>query len=340
MSENTKIEWCDHTINFWWGCTKVSPACANCYAATWSHRLGKKIWGAGNPREPHLESAKTLALKLDRKAKKTNMRPRIFANSMSDWLDDEVPIQWLAKLLDTIRLTPHLDWLLLTKRPENFQRRMMQVVDNCDDLDVCEFAYEWLGQKECRVLKEIPPSPPANVWIGTTVENQEMAHKRIPDLLNIPARIRFISCEPLLATVNISRWLFTKPTGQYCTRCQDPATTPCDGHPCPWKPIHWVICGGESGSHARPMHPDWSRSLRDQCEFADISFFFKQWGEWLQYGELDSMGMECLLTKGEKEGKWHEWENESGFSVRIGKKNAGALLDGKEHKEFPKGGTP
>lgn len=126
---------------------------------------------------------------------------------------------------------------------------------------------------------------PPNIWIGTSVEDQ----KRIPALLRIPAKVRFLSCEPLLGPLGeIGEWEEPDQGGRYYI----------DG-------IHWVICGGESGPNARPMHPDWARSLRDQCKAADVPFFFKQWGE-------------------------HDYR-----TIRMGKKTSGRLLDGQEHNEFP-----
>ena len=154
--------------------------------------------------------------------------------------------------------------------------------------------------------------PDPNVWLGVSVENQEAADERIPDLLAIPAAVRFLSCEPLLGPIDLGRWL--KPGGAEGGRS-------------------WVIAGGESGPGARPMHPDWARGLRDQCTSAGVPFFFKQWGEWLagrwqdgQEGQRnDSREWRHFGTPGEQ----------GAFAVRVGKKTAGALLDGHEWKEFP-----
>lgn len=284
MGEKTNISWADSTINFWWGCTKVSPGCANCYADTLSKRWGKDVWGKGKPREDHRKGAIKTAIKLDRETERhfnayehylsagfgswgnpIPRRPRVFCSSMADWLDDEVPIEWLADLLNTIRITPNLDWLLLTKRPENFHSRMMAIVDECADMSICDFAYTWLGQKEDRVLKNVPPEPPVNVWIGTTVENQDMAERRIPQILQIPATVRFLSVEPMLGPVDFL-----------------PMVTDYDqnGEPVCFNKnmVDWVICGGESGTGCRPFNADWARLLRDQCELADVAFFMKQMG--------------------------------------------------------------
>lgn len=169
MSENSKIEWCDATVNFWWGCTKVSPGCANCYADTLSHRFGKDIWGAGKAREDHRKGATKLAFKLNRKAKSEGRRLRVFSASMSDWLDPEVPQAWRDELLKVIAATPNLDWLLLTKR-----------IERAVGMDL-----------------------PTNVWLGTSAEDQARWDERIPILMSIPATVHFVSAEPLLGQINM-----------------------------------------------------------------------------------------------------------------------------------------
>jgi hypothetical protein len=198
---------------------------------------------------------------------------------------------------------------------------------------------------------------PDNVWIGTTIEDQKRAEERIPILASIPARVRFLSCEPLLGPLDISSYLFTKPQSRYCDECMDPATTPCDGSPCRWKPILWVICGGESGPNARPMHPDWPRSLRDQCAVADIPFFFKQWGEHSPSAPLNTKGQfdfsHCVIVAndgtayqpgditypngpryGEAIRKGHDKAHLCNMH-KIGKEKSGHELDGVIHQNFP-----
>jgi len=329
MGENSKIEWCDHTFNPWEGCTKVSPGCANCYAEARNKRYGLDNWGPGKPRRRTSEANwrkpvqwnKTILCGACGRAQKigkenrccggvmsgpvqTWRRPRVFCASLADWLDDEVPIEWLADLLRLIHETPNLDWLLLTKRPENFKPRLQAVKEwlgkringtNDRDIEWCRVT-DWLasGSGDQRASA---PKPPNNVWIGTTVENQEYADKRIPELLKIPATVRFLSCEPLLGPLRIKDAL----------RCD--------------VPIHWVICGGESGPNARPMHPDWARSLRDQCQAAGVAFHFKQWGEWAP----DLSQPISTTTPGQ-----------FAYQVkRVGKKAAGRLLDGREWNEVP-----
>lgn len=319
MKATTKIEWTDHTINFWWGCTKVSPACTNCYAEGLGKFFGggvfgqPVIWGKGQPRFQRLEAARKEAVKLNAKAEGASIRPRVFVNSMSDWLDDEVPIEWLSFLLDTIRLCPHLDFQLLTKRPENFKERVHQSrmsVPAGDPFSV--WITKWIAFK--------PGSgfPPPNVWIGTTVENQHYADLRIPQLLAIPAKVRFLSCEPLVDALNLNLAIRAEePHGQHFLLEQF---------------VHWVIAGGESGGKAQPSDPDWFRSLRDQCKMAGVPFFFKQWGEWLPAGhEADHLP----TTKTYKSKMIGNDLDGTVRMLRCGKELAGKRLDGQEWQQFP-----
>lgn len=321
--ENSKIEWTHHTFNPWIGCTKVSPGCLNCYAAVSTRARvlragGHETWGKGAPRsktktwgDPHkwnraagkLEQAHQIHLELCRQSGMTQAaaladwvsrgeqpwhRPRVFCASLADWLDDEVPIGWLIDLYDLICATPHLDWLLLTKRPENFRPRFEKLRETRTS------AGWWLdGRLECI---------PDNVWIGTTCEDQTRADERIPQLLEIPARVRFLSCEPLLGPVKIDH--IRKGDNQWF----------------PMQHIHWIIAGGESGTGARPMHPEWARSLRDQCQTASVPFLFKQWGEFGPATDHHDI---------------RRFEDGTGIA-RLGKKAAGRLLDGREWNEFPK----
>jgi protein gp37 len=172
--QNTNIQWTAHTLNFWWGCTKVSRACKHCYAETVAKVFGKRLfgtvpqWGAGKPRFERLEAARKEALKIQRQAVKSGTRPRVFVNSMSDWLDDEVPVEWLAFLLKTLHLCPNVDFQLLTKRPENWYRRVSLVEG--------EMAESWIDCIDMPERGDIPE----NLWIGCTVEEQAAADARIP----------------------------------------------------------------------------------------------------------------------------------------------------------------
>lgn len=369
--QNSKIEWTDHTFNAWEGCTKVSPGCAHCYAETRNARFGggeAPNWGKGAPRRRTSpdnwkqplkwdSAAETAMLRagMDR-ALQPYVRPRVFCASLADWLDDEVPIAWLVDLLVLMHATPNLDWLLLTKRPQNFATRirearawmighlyaqtergqsMIRVNPNLaaglpligkpvDKLrseyaryaDALEMVCAWT----CSDAENRDDEPPANVWIGTTVEDQQRADERIPILLTIPARVRFLSCEPLLGRVNL---------GLMGTVPKDIAPA---AYTMTYQMIHWVICGGESGKDARPMNPDWARHLRSQCETFKVAFFFKQWGEWVRNADITFVhpaSESRIVMYGDGDPRNFR------RVYRVGKKAAGRLLDGIEHNAFP-----
>lgn len=231
MAENSKIEWTDHTFNPWVGCTKISPACDHCYAEGWAKRTGQSALWTGERRRTTPSNWRQ-PIKWQKEADASGVRRRVFCASLADVFDNQVPDEWRADLFELIDQTPNLDWLLLTKRPQNIQRLMR----DCNSLNnIGRFAELW-----------------PNVWLGTTVENQDEMAKRRGHLLSIPAAVHFLSCEPLLERV----WL--------------PAL---DSY---WHSIDWVICGGESGGGARMMEERWARSLRDECAEMGIAFFMKQ----------------------------------------------------------------
>lgn len=254
MAENSGIEWTHHTFNPWTGCTAVSPACDNCYAEGWAKRSGHVQWG------PHGERRRTKTwgnpVKWNRQAEGAAERPRVFCASLADVFDNHRSIlpEWRADLWKLIEDTPNLDWLLLTKRPQN----IMKMVPG-----------EWMID-----------GFPSHVWMGATVENQAEADRRIPQLLSVPARVRFLSCEPLLGPLNISS--IPRLHGEVGFM------RPLDGR---FNRIHWVIAGGESGPGFRPANPDWFRSLRDQCAGAGVPFLFKQW-EGLHQTKIKALGRE------------------------------------------------
>lgn len=260
MAETTGISWTDHTFNPWIGCAQVSPGCAHCYARDLAQiRMGLDVWDGKQvkPRRMLSEGYWKQPLTWNRKAKKEGRRHQVFCASMADVFEDRaelVPLR--ARLWDLILETPHLDWLLLTKRPENVVDMMLHAPRIING----EMTYERLDDM------------PQNVWLGTSVENQHWADVRIPILLSIPARVRFLSCEPLLGPLNITG---SEP-GYYPKWLKREHGTALDG----WseKLIHWVIVGGESGAKHRPMKLEWARELRDQCEAAGTAFFFKQVG--------------------------------------------------------------
>ena len=211
---NTKIEWAEKVWNPVTGCSKISPGCENCYAERMAFRLrGRCGYPDG---EPFRVTLRPQRLEEPMRWRKSSM---VFVCSMGDLFHDDVPDDFIHRVFATIGQCPQHTFIILTKRP----KRMKAFIEDY-------YAYE----------------SPTNVWLGVTTENQEMADRRIPILLQIPAVVRFVSVEPMLGPVDLARG------------CEK---------------IDWVICGGETGPNARPMHPDWVRSLRDQCQSAGVPFF-------------------------------------------------------------------
>lgn len=303
--ENSKIEWTDHTFNGWIGCTHVSPACAHCYAEQrFDKHFGKVKWGKGQKRLRTSVKNWNEPLKWDRKAKEKGVIEKVFSNSLSDWADPEVPDEWRHDLFDLIDQTNNLTWLLLTKHPENASR----------------FIYEYLSEfTPDSGIARSHESFIKKIWVGVTVENQKAANERIPILLQIPSAKLFLSIEPMLEEIKIFN-LLTDETCYYCGN-NDGQVGRCYCGMSTESKIHWVICGGESGAKARPINPEWVRSLRNQCFDAGIPFFFKQWGEYAPMKVNNKLPGEP--------------NNIIETMVRVGKKNAGRLLDGIECNEVP-----
>lgn len=281
MGEKTAISWCDSTFNPWIGCTKVSPGCQHCYAEIGPAAKFKGVkWGAGQPRLRTSESNWNLPLRYNRKAAASGERHLVFCASLADWLDPEVPVEWLADLLGLIAATPALTWQLLTKRPELWRERMAIVV-RLSGGDVR--GYGFAGRKVA--LDWLDGNAPANVWIGTTVEDQRRADERIPALLSIPARVRFLSCEPLLEAVDLesivepraSPGVLNSLTGWWWPAVGDADAE--DRGKIQGECISWTIVGGESGTKARPFNLGWARAIVKQCKAAGVAVFVKQMGD-------------------------------------------------------------
>jgi len=217
---------------------------------------------------------------------------KIFVNSMSDLFHEKVPFEFIDKVMGVIIENPRHIFQVLTKRPE---------------IAVRYFA--------SRIAREAENYFPKNLWLGVSVENQRTADQRIPILLRIPVSVRFLSCEPLLGAINFDDLL--KNWNAYDPRMFQ---------------INWVIVGGESGKNARPIHPEWVRSILSECLDMSIPFFFKQWGEWIPG---DKVPLDYMKGKDQfQEGKYHDF-SDNYMALKVGKKTAGATLDGKEWKEFP-----
>ncbi len=320
MAENTKIEWATHTFNPWEGCQKVGPGCDHCYAETRNARYNKGSapnWGPGAPRRRTSPANWRKPLKWNREAAGQVERPRVFCASLADVFDNAVDPEWRADLFELIRITPNLDWLLLTKRIGN----VSAMVDR--DGAIADNGARYL---------------PANVWLGATVVNQEEADRDIPKLLatkaDLGARIVFLSCEPLLGPVDLRK---LRPDGINFTL---DALTGKGEHLLGYRgqtgKIDWVIVGGESGRNARPMHPNWARSLHNQCAGAGVAFFMKQWGEWLPLSaHFPGFRADAVHIDGRKLTGSSVRQDGDVIFARVGKKVAGRLLAGIEHNEVP-----
>lgn len=246
MGEHSNIEWTEHTFNPWWGCSEVSPGCDHCYARRLAQRVHPKLelWGPKSVRLTFEPRHWNEPLGWNRKAENAGRRDRVFCLSMGDLFDNQVDLdEERAELWYLIHKTPSLDWLLLTKRIGNVERMVPA---------------SWLKGHW-----------PKHVRLGVSIVNQPEADRDLPRLVALPCP-NFVSMEPLLAAVDLSNWLAIEPDRDWSWRPKSKFGE---------KPlIDWVIVGGESGPGARPMHPDWARSIRDQCAAAGVPFLMKQMG--------------------------------------------------------------
>jgi protein gp37 len=298
MSDKSHIEWTDATWNPVTGCSKVSAGCKHCYAERDWARL------AANPQTRYYGRAFTdvqchddvLPLPL-RWAKPR----RIFVNSMADLFHPDVPDEFIADVFRTMAWAHQHTFQVLTKRPERMRRLLSDYEFQDAVTDNAHECADW-------------PWPLANVWLGVSVEDQTTADERIPLLLQTPAVVRWISAEPLLGPISLDCWpVFGEDEKPF---------------------LHWVVGGGESGPLARPMHPAWARSLRDQCAAAGVPFLFKQWGEFRAGEEGQSPG-DLRAEFGRVAESWPKDMPGVHTLFRVGKKSAGRLLDGIEHNGYP-----
>jgi protein gp37 len=293
MGELTKIQWCDHTFNPVVGCEPISPGCKFCYAKALVERFGKDFsnrvrTGETNWKQPVKwnriyteEVAKCEALRVSHLRPR---RPRVFCASLSDWLDKEWPIEVLADLLKLIHDTPNLDWLLLTKRPENWRERILSAIKYSWERENANLIREknFTGKNWVLTLdKWLGGEPPRNVWIGTTIEHRDYLEPRGKALLDIPARVHFISHEPAVSMVDFRPYLG------------------------PDK-VNWLITGGESHpdkNKARPYYTTWARKIIRQCREAGVWPFVKQMGSYC----LDLDTNKRLELADKKGGDMAEW---------------------------------
>lgn len=336
MADKTNIEWTGATWNPITGCSVHSAGCTNCYAM--------KLAGTRLRHHPSREG-----LTIDTKAGpvwngevRFNeqwltqplqwKRPRmIFVCAHADLFHEAVPDEWIDRIFAVMALASQHTFQVLTKRSDRMREYFREssgwrtrIAGLLGDLKPSPL---WNGNvhQGWHNLHGRPDGLP-NVWLGVSVENQAAADERIPDLLATPATVRWLSCEPLLGPVDLKGWIYAGWDGDI--RRRKPAAH-----------IRWVVVGGESGPEARPMHPDWARSLRDQCEAAGTAYFFKQWGEWRPYDPASDNFTErdCTGEYGKKYqfqniGEEHLAEN---LVIKVGKKAAGRLLDGKLYDAMP-----
>jgi len=366
VGDKSKIEWTEASWNPVLGCSKVSPGCQNCYAVQQSFRneqMGSQAYSGLTVLHPNNIrdwSGKVTCLEDRLEIPLRWKRPRkIFVNSMSDLFHKDVPDEFICDVFNIIRRSNNEQQIrgvgyhvfqILTKRPDRMADLVSRLrFDNknngrgvfLDETPSTVTAYP--------IIRSLP-----NVWLGTSVENQATADERIPYLLQTPAAVRWLSCEPLLGPVDLTIQDGTVGDNRYnqfvlkqafgdprelwaCPKCEgtryretDPVADFCKSCKGTGVGIDWLVCGGESGPKARPMHPDWARGLRDQCKQANVPYFFKQWGE---YGPTENG-----LLLGKPNGstiKVYTGFGEGNLMTLRGKANAGRQLDGVEHNEYP-----
>jgi len=388
MADHSSIEWTDATWNPVTGCTIVSPGCTNCYAMKLAGtRLKHHPSRAGLTIDTKAGPVWNNKVRLNEQWLDQPLcwkRPRmIFVCAHGDLFHEDVPDEWIDRVFAVMAVTPWHTYQVLTKRSarmrayfaETWQRpakpafrvddtltvpaqpagiddRWHQIEHAIDTLDIPDHDRFWTQEGLLVGRPAWPRRPLPNVWLGVSVEDQARADERIPDLLATPAAIRFVSAEPLLGPIQFDdfcnghkfidalrgNWWHDNPDGP------NPISR---GH----EKLDWIIVGGESGPGARPMHPDWARQIRDQCESADVPFFFKQWGEWAP-GECASFA----ATRTERIARlwsddWHrpKWQfgtltpraseemhrDDQPDLYWLGKKRSGRKLDGVEHNGMP-----
>lgn len=346
MSDKTGIEWTDATWNPIVGCSLVSPGCTNCYAMSMAARIVTMQNRAfdsveARKRSPYpgttqpskagavwtgkvaLASDDTLTVPLRWKKPR-----RIFVNSMGDLFHESIPDEWIDRVFAVMLLARRHVFQVLTKRSTRMREYLSakgaiwRVVGQASKITGYLYAVHGTHQNGGRIL--LP-----NVWLGVSAEDQRRADERIPDLLETPAAVRFVSGEPLLAPIDF-RVYMPNPLWDDIPSWKQPE-------------LDWIIVGGESGPGARPMHPDWARSIRDQCAAAAVPFFFKQWGEWKDGSDFapDAKAVASdgrildpsseALSKADRDARI----GNATMMRRVGKRRAGRLLDGREHNEFP-----
>jgi protein gp37 len=315
MAQMSTISWTDATWNPVTGCTPVSAGCDNCYASRYAKRgigdfVARHISDTYETINRLFSEVRTHPERLEQPLHWRKPR-RIFVCSMGDLFHEDVPFEFIARVFGYMHSARQHTFQVLTKRA----KRMFDFVD--------WYSREWLAGFSDAYPREYP-----HVWLGVTAENQATADERIPLLLQTPAAVRFVSVEPMLGAINIRRSLgreYRRPgmTGSWFSAVPESREV---------RLIDWVICGGETGPGARPVHLDWVRSLRDQCQTARVPFHFKQWGEYCapsQMPEATYRAWDC------HHGTENCWDRDRSDQWRVGKRAAGRMLDGRFYDTFP-----
>ncbi|THU34227.1 phage Gp37/Gp68 family protein [Niastella caeni] len=358
----SKIEWTNRTWNPVVGCSKVSAGCKNCYAI----RMAWRLQHIPNSKDKYAGTVeKTAGGQLNWTGKvniieKEFVKPftwrkpsMVFVNSESDLFHESVPFQVIRSLFGVMSVCKEHTFQILTKRPQRMLDffEWLKLMDPEWQDDPANYAYdlcvEYGIETGCGSAFETDAWPLKNVWLGVSVEDQNTANERIPLLMQIPAEVRFLSCEPLLSTINFTLKYKIGPsnhwTENYDVLLGNKYSYDLGSKVIATK-IDWVIAGGESGKDARPLHPEWVRSIRNQCKTAGTPFFFKQWGEWKPYedGDLSTFDTGTFV---DKPGEWGDHPvgtftcihgiNWGTPMSRVGKKKAGRSLDGRQWNEFP-----
>lgn len=380
MADQSSIEWTDATWNPTVGCSIVSPGCTNCYAMKVASGLERRFASkkySGLTKTVNGNAVWTGEVRLD---EDTLLQPlkwkrsrRIFVNSMSDLFHEGLPDEAIDRVFAVMALCPQHTFQVLTKRAERMRRYMTEhvkgprsgrvtrvdrdgaahpewgaawrvrsvisdLLPNKAPAAALNSATSWLDKRygDDGYDGFMPQWPLPNVWLGVSCERQQEADERIPFLLQTPAAVRLISAEPLLGPINLKRIKVADHGWQDALE----GWRNCKDYPGRENVLDWIIVGGESGSKARHIHPDWARSLRDQCKASGTAFFFKQWGEWAPQGTFPIAAAARDCDPGTIEVCGPKWAfaglGRSAIKMsRVGKKAAGRLLDGVEHSEFP-----
>lgn len=347
MADRSAIEWTEATWNPLRGCSRVSAGCQHCYA----ERVAARFSGPGQPYEGLIHpstrgwngTVRLVPEMLDQPLRWKRPR-RIFVNSMSDLFHESVSDNTIAAIFAVMACAPQHTFQVLTKRPARARQWFATMMADNQAAKMHESLKGAMGYHHPRRPAVNPgPWPLPNVWLGVSVENQAAADERIPLLLECPTATRWLSCEPLLGRVDLceSLGMWWNATMQ----CFESTGVEFNRHRDGGYRIGWVVAGGESGADARPMHPDWTRALRDQCAAAGVPFFFKQWGNWVPAEQAGCSMDECYASSVggwvEMDGAWSSGENarperlQAAHVFRVGKKLAGRLLDDIEHDAYP-----